>query len=144
MVNANHKQKGFTLIELLVVISIIALLLSILLPSLNKARRQTRKLACGSNLRQLSLSIFLYSENNNGYLPPHADTGYLSLDTGYIQDDLMNELLKEAKTRVKKEAVILAIKSFLEAKRREKLAALIGNYEFGYSLEQLQEMRKDG
>jgi Arc/MetJ family transcription regulator len=61
-----------------------------------------------------------------------------------IQDDLMNELLKEAKTRVKKEAVILAIKSFLEAKRREKLAALIGNYEFGYSLEQLEEMRKDG
>jgi Arc/MetJ family transcription regulator len=61
-----------------------------------------------------------------------------------IQDDLMNELLKEAKTRVKKEAVILAIKSFLEAKRREKLAALIGNYEFGYSIEQLEEMRKDG
>ena len=61
-----------------------------------------------------------------------------------IQDDLMNELLKEAKTRVKKEAVVLAIKSFLEVKRREKLAALIGNYEFGYSLEQLEEMRKDG
>ena len=61
-----------------------------------------------------------------------------------IQDDLMNELLKEAKTRVKKEAVVLAIKSFLEVKRREKLAALIGNYEFGYSLEELKEMRKDG
>ena len=61
-----------------------------------------------------------------------------------IQDDLMNELLKEARTRVKKEAVILAIKSFLEAKRREKLADLIGNYEFGYSLEELEEMRKDG
>ena len=61
-----------------------------------------------------------------------------------IQDDLMNELLKEAKTRVKKEAVILAIKSFLEAKRREKLASLIGNYEFGYSLKELEEIRKDG
>ncbi|MCD4718087.1 MAG: type II toxin-antitoxin system VapB family antitoxin [Desulfobacterales bacterium] len=61
-----------------------------------------------------------------------------------IQDDLMNELLKEAQTRVKKEAVVLAIKTFLEAKRREKLAALIGNYEFGYSLDELEEMRKDG
>jgi Arc/MetJ family transcription regulator len=61
-----------------------------------------------------------------------------------IQDDLMNELLKEARTKVKKEAVILAIKSFLELKRRERLAALIGNYEFGSSLEELEEMRKDG
>ena len=61
-----------------------------------------------------------------------------------IQDDLMNELLKEAKTGVKKEAVILAIKTFLDLKRREKLASLIGNYEFGYSLEELKEMRKDG
>ena len=61
-----------------------------------------------------------------------------------IQDDLMNELLKEAKTHVKKEAVILAIKTFLEVKRRERLASLIGNYEFGYSLEDLEEMRKDG
>ena len=61
-----------------------------------------------------------------------------------IQDDLMNELLKEANTRVKKEAVVLAIKTFLMVKRREKLASLIGNYEFGYSLEDLEEMRKDG
>ena len=61
-----------------------------------------------------------------------------------IQDDLMNELLKEANTRVKKEAVVLAIKTFLKVKRREKLASLIGNYEFGYSLGELEEMRKDG
>ena len=61
-----------------------------------------------------------------------------------IQDDLMNELLKEANTRVKKEAVVLAIKNFLKVKRREKLASLIGNYEFGYSLGELEEMRKDG
>jgi Arc/MetJ family transcription regulator len=61
-----------------------------------------------------------------------------------IQDDLMNELLKEANTRVKKEAVVLAIKTFLKLKRREKLASLIGNYKFGYSLDELEEMRKDG
>jgi Arc/MetJ family transcription regulator len=61
-----------------------------------------------------------------------------------IQDDLMEELLKEANTTVKKEAIILAIKTFLDVKRREKLASLIGNYEFGYSIEELEEMRKDG
>lgn len=61
-----------------------------------------------------------------------------------IQDDLMNELLKEAKTHVKKEAVVLAIKTFLNVRRREKLASLIGNYEFGYNLEDLSEMRNDG
>ena len=61
-----------------------------------------------------------------------------------IQDDLMNELLQEANTGVKKEAIILAIKTFLNVRRREKLASLIGNYEFGYSLEKLEEMRKNG
>ncbi len=61
-----------------------------------------------------------------------------------IQDDLMSELLKAANTQVKKEAVILAIKTFLDTKRREKLASLIGDYEFGYSLRNLEEMRNDG
>lgn len=61
-----------------------------------------------------------------------------------IQDDLMNQLLKEAETGVKKEAVILAIKTFIDVKRREKLSALIGNYNFGYSLKELERMRSDG
>jgi len=61
-----------------------------------------------------------------------------------IQDDLMDELLKEANTRIKREAVLLAIKTFLDVRRREKLAALIGNYDFGYSVEELQKMREDG
>ena len=60
-----------------------------------------------------------------------------------IQDDLMKELLKEAKTTVKKEAVILAIRTFLDVRRREKLADLIGNYSFGYTVEELEEMRHD-
>jgi len=57
---------------------------------------------------------------------------------------LMKELLENAGTRVKKEAVVTAIKSFIEAKKREKLADLIGNYEFGCSVEDLQRMREDG
>jgi len=61
-----------------------------------------------------------------------------------IEDDLMSRLLKEAETGVKKEAVTLAIKTFIDVKRREKLSALIGNYDFGYSLKELERMRSDG
>ena len=48
-----------------------------------------------------------------------------------IQDDLMNDLLKEAETTVKKDAIVLAIRTFLDVRRREKLASMIGNYELG-------------
>ncbi|MFA4909595.1 MAG: type II toxin-antitoxin system VapB family antitoxin [Desulfobacteria bacterium] len=61
-----------------------------------------------------------------------------------IQDELINELLREAKTTVKKEAITSAIRTYLEVKRREKLASLIGNYEFGYMIKDLEEMREDG
>jgi Arc/MetJ family transcription regulator len=61
-----------------------------------------------------------------------------------IQDDLMNDLLKEADTSVKKDAIVLAIKTFLNVKRREKLSSIIGNYEFGYTAKDLEKMRKDG
>lgn len=57
---------GFTLIELLVVVSIIALLVSILMPALGKAREQTKALKCQSNLRQLGLAVHLYVEDNDG------------------------------------------------------------------------------
>ena len=61
-----------------------------------------------------------------------------------IPDDLMNQLLKEAETGIKRKAVILAIKTFIDVKRREKLATLIGNYDFGYSLKELERKRSDG
>lgn len=61
-----------------------------------------------------------------------------------IQDDLMNDLLKEADTTVKKDAIVLAIRTFLDVRRREKLASMIGNYDFGYSMRDLEDMRKDG
>ena len=61
-----------------------------------------------------------------------------------IQDDLMQELLKEADTSVKKEAIVLAIKTFLDVRRRERLASLLGNYDFGYTQKDLEEMQRDG
>ena len=63
------KSKAFTLIELLVVIAIISLLVSILLPSLKKAKELARGAACLSNLRSIGSSVALYCFDNNGYLP---------------------------------------------------------------------------
>ena len=87
-------SKAFTLIELLVVISIIALLLSILMPSLTKAKEMVQYLVCRSNIKQLGLATALWSEDNEGWAPPalwdRGNTGsgekfllaYLDTETG--------------------------------------------------------------
>jgi prepilin-type N-terminal cleavage/methylation domain-containing protein/prepilin-type processing-associated H-X9-DG protein len=67
--------KAFTLVELLVVIGIIALLISILLPSLNKAREAANVTACLSNLRQIGQAMHSYSAQNKGIMPFHAERG---------------------------------------------------------------------
>lgn len=60
-------RRGFTLIELLVVVAIIALLISILLPSLNEARRQARSIICLNNLRTQGNVEHFYAEDNRGW-----------------------------------------------------------------------------
>ena len=76
-----HRYIGFTLVELLVVISIIALLLSILMPSLQKARNMAGRVVCASNQKQIGLAFQLYSYSNNDYLPHQVigEEGYTSL-----------------------------------------------------------------
>ena len=61
---------GFTLIELLVVIAIIAILASLLLPALSRAKDRGRRARCISNLRQLATALQIYADNNNDSCVP--------------------------------------------------------------------------
>lgn len=63
------QKKGFTLIELLVVVAIIALLISILLPSLSRARELAKRAVCASNLRGLGQGMYIYSNDNQEWFP---------------------------------------------------------------------------
>jgi prepilin-type N-terminal cleavage/methylation domain-containing protein/prepilin-type processing-associated H-X9-DG protein len=86
-----RKIKGFTLIELLVVIAIIAMLVAILMPALQRVRKQARAVVCRANLKQWGSIFSMYTEDNQGRLLRNMSDGVWLLRGSYIPDDDPNQ-----------------------------------------------------
>jgi prepilin-type N-terminal cleavage/methylation domain-containing protein/prepilin-type processing-associated H-X9-DG protein len=91
MLRRTGKNQGFTLVELLVVIGIIALLLSILMPSLQRARDAANAISCASNLRQMGQGLLLYTADWQGVLPTYEvrDPPPFDIDGDGEEEDIL-------------------------------------------------------
>ncbi|MFA6392428.1 MAG: hypothetical protein WCW66_06885 [Patescibacteria group bacterium] len=87
----------FTIIELLVVIGIIAVLASMLLPTLNKAREKAKAINCLSNLKQIGVTMTLYAGDFQGFIPPYYNA---SSDKMWAETLVNNDYLKSTKVLV--------------------------------------------
>jgi prepilin-type N-terminal cleavage/methylation domain-containing protein len=97
---APRRHNGFTLVELLVVIGVIAVLISLLLPALNKARDSATRANCASRLRQLATAVHIYADNCRGALPAGNRDNNPDQHTIWVSQATYEALVKYASAKV--------------------------------------------
>ena len=95
-----NRKRNFTLLELMIVIAIIAILISLLLPSLQQAREKGRQAVCMSNSRQMYVGWMLYAQNNNQWIrppkwsgKPDGRAGNWTVELAHIKDGYLGQYL---------------------------------------------------
>jgi prepilin-type N-terminal cleavage/methylation domain-containing protein len=96
-----RKREGFTLIELLVVIAIIALLLAILMPALQRVRKQAEAAACKANLHEWALVLVMYTDDNSGMLMAGYGGGINGTWVGGLRDYYQEPKIRVCPTATK-------------------------------------------
>lgn len=140
---SRRRGGGFTLVELLVVIGIIALLISILLPSLQAARRQANSVKCLSSLRQIGNAFLLYENEYKGFMPPaiheaNATATRLPIDVERRWYDLIAKYISSAKIDAYTDIKSIREKSVIwgcpEWSRTDFQVSSADNYRPGYGM----------
>lgn len=131
-----NNKRGFTLIELLVVIAIIAILASMILPVLARAKERADRAACGSNCRQWAIALVMYTDDNNQVLPDFSIPSTASgAPAGYSQDSIRwTDLTAFAAAGSGNTAWFNALPSYVSQSPLWQFAANPTNYVYGHTI----------